>query len=230
MHSSCYDSDATNDTARKTCALCRYVIQEIIKDMARNRSVESKKRIKVLVLHEVDRLSKQAQHSLRRTMEKYSSVCRLVMLCSTVSKVLEPVRSRCLCVRVPAPTETKLMDVLMHVSSEEALNLPAPLAAKVVAASARDLRKALLCLECCRVQQFPFTETQQPRLADWELYIMVRASRATTEIRPAPALCTWPASQCCSRPTPNGVVLYGQACLLLAVKVNQPRRRLRTTS
>jgi hypothetical protein len=154
--------------------VCRYVIQEIIKDMARNRSVDSKRRIKVLVLHEVDSLSKQAQHSLRRTMEKYSSVCRLVMLCSTVSKVLEPVRSRCLCVRTPAPAEAKIMDVLMHVSSEESLSLPAPLAAKIVAASARDLRKALLCLECCRVAQFPFTDSQEPRLADWELYIMVR--------------------------------------------------------
>ena len=153
---------------------CRYVIQEIIKDMARNRSVESKKRIKVLVLHEVDSLSKQAQHSLRRTMEKYSSVCRLVMLCSTVSKVLEPVRSRCLCVRVPAPEDAKVMDVLMHVSREETLNLPPTLAARIVAASGRDVRKALLCLECCKVQQFPFAENQQPRLADWELYIMVR--------------------------------------------------------
>lgn len=65
----------------------RYVIQEIIKDMARNRSIENKKKIKILVLHEVDSLTKDAQHSLRRTMEKYSNVCRLVMMCSTVSKV-----------------------------------------------------------------------------------------------------------------------------------------------
>jgi DNA polymerase III delta prime subunit len=68
-------------------ALCRFVIQEIIKDMARNRSVEAKRKVKVLVLHEVDGLTKDAQHSLRRTMEKYSNCCRLVMLCNTVSKV-----------------------------------------------------------------------------------------------------------------------------------------------
>lgn len=159
---------------RGALAARRYVIQEIIKDMARNRSVESKKKVKVLVLHEVDSLSKQAQHSLRRTMEKYSGVCRLVMLCSTVSKVLEPVRSRCMCVRVAAPAPEQIMDALMQVSREESLDLPPPLAARVVAASGRDLRKALLCLECCRVEQFPFTEAQQPRLADWELYIAVR--------------------------------------------------------
>jgi replication factor C subunit 3/5 len=141
--------------------------------MARNRSVEAKKKFKVLVLHEVDSLSKQAQHSLRRTMEKYSSVCRIVMLCSTVSKVLEPVRSRCMCIRVAAPPDTKIMDTLMHVSQEEQLNLPVELASRIVSMCGRDLRKALLCLECCRVEHFPFLASQQPRLADWELYIAV---------------------------------------------------------
>eukprot|EP00892_Ulva_mutabilis_P011935 jgi/Ulvmu1/9113/UM005_0208.1 len=162
----------------------RYVIQEIIKDMARNRSIENKKKIKILVLHEVDSLTKDAQHSLRRTMEKYSNVCRLVMMCSTVSKVLDPVRSRCLCIRVPAPKETAVMDVMMNISGKEDLALPEPLAARIVAASGRDMRKALLCLECCKVQQFPFSESQQPRLTDWELYIMEITNDILTEQTP----------------------------------------------
>lgn len=64
------------------------------------------------------------------------------------------------------------MDELMRVSKEEELALPEQLAARIVSVSGRDMRKALLCLETCRVQQFPFSAQQQPRLADWELYIM----------------------------------------------------------
>jgi hypothetical protein len=45
-------------------------------------------------------------------MEKYSGACRLVMCCSNVSKVMEPVRSRCLCVRVPGPRHEEVMELL----------------------------------------------------------------------------------------------------------------------
>jgi hypothetical protein len=62
----------------------------------------------VLVLNEVDKLSKDAQHSLRRTMEKYSAACRLVLCCNSASKVIEAVRSRCLNIRINAPSRDEV--------------------------------------------------------------------------------------------------------------------------
>ena len=114
----------------------RYVVQEVIKEMAANRNISSaatslgasskggggddgaeggaaakstgrgknKVDYKVVVLVEVDKLSRQAQAALRRTMEKYSASCRLILCCNNQSKVIDPVRSRCLGIRVPAPS------------------------------------------------------------------------------------------------------------------------------
>ncbi|RXH81634.1 hypothetical protein DVH24_035055 [Malus domestica] len=72
----------------------RYIVQEIIKEMAKNRPIDTKgkKGYKVLVLNEVDKLSREAQHSLRRTMEKYSAYCRLILCCNSSSRVTEAIR------------------------------------------------------------------------------------------------------------------------------------------
>ncbi|CAI0555821.1 unnamed protein product [Linum tenue] len=88
----------------------RYVVQDVIKEMARNRPIDSKgkKTYKVVVLNEVDKLSREAQHSLRRTMEKYSTSCRLILCCNSSSKVTEAIRSRCLNVRINAPAQEQV--------------------------------------------------------------------------------------------------------------------------
>jgi replication factor C subunit 3/5 len=66
FHIECNPSDVGNDD--------RFVIQEVIKEIASCGNVttatESSKSFKIVVLTEVDKLSKQAQAGLRRTMEK----------------------------------------------------------------------------------------------------------------------------------------------------------------
>jgi len=101
----------------------RFVVQDVIKEMASNKNIATagvsggndsskpsgkKAAFKTVVLMEVDRLSRQAQAALRRTMEKYASSCRLILCCNSQSKVIEPVRSRCLGIRVAAPTEDQV--------------------------------------------------------------------------------------------------------------------------
>ena len=78
--------------------------QELIKEIASSnplQQTEGAKGFKVVVLMEVDRLTKQAQAALRRTMEKYTGSCRLILYCTNPTKVIEPVRSRCLGIRIP---------------------------------------------------------------------------------------------------------------------------------
>ncbi|XP_039170327.1 replication factor C subunit 3 isoform X1 [Eucalyptus grandis] len=151
----------------------RYVVQEIIKEMAKNRPIDTKgkKGFKVLVLNEVDKLSREAQHSLRRTMEKYSASCRLILCCNSSSKVTEAIRSRCLNIRINAPREDQIVKVLEFIAKKENLQLPAGFAARIAEKSNRSLRRAILSFETCRVQQYPFTINQAISPMDWEEYV-----------------------------------------------------------
>lgn len=45
-------------------------------------------------------------------------------------------------------------------------------------------RRALLCLEVCRAQQYPFGDSQEPQRADWELYIAEVAKNIMDEQSP----------------------------------------------
>ncbi|XP_019260929.1 PREDICTED: LOW QUALITY PROTEIN: replication factor C subunit 3-like [Nicotiana attenuata] len=164
----------------------RYVVQEIIKEMAKNRPIDTKgkKGFKVLVLNEVDKLLREAQHSLRRTMEKYSASCRLILCSNSSSKVTEAVRSRCLNVRINAPMEEEIVNVLDFIAKKEGLQLPQGFAARIAEKSNRNLRRAVLTFETCRVQQYPFTNNQAIPPMDWEQYLSEIASDIMKEQSP----------------------------------------------
>ena len=66
-----------------------------------------------MVITEADALSRDAQSALRRTMEKYMQNLRIILVANNTSKLMAPIRSRCLLVRVAAPSND---EVLFYVS------------------------------------------------------------------------------------------------------------------
>lgn len=90
-----------------------YVVQHAIKEMANNGSIAAVFKNcgvthKTIVLRGAGNLSKQAQAGLRRTMEKFTASCRLVLISTFASSVIEPLRSRCVLIRVPLPSAENL--------------------------------------------------------------------------------------------------------------------------
>jgi len=162
----------------------RVVVMGLIKEIAQSQTIETSKGkpFKVVVLTEVDNMSRDAQAALRRTMEKYQANCRLVLVCNNACKVIEPLRSRCLGVRVAAPSNEEVVAVLQGIATKEGLSqLPDAFALRLAQQSQRNLRRAILSLEACKAQHYPFSEDTPVSLADWEIFIQQLAAGIAEE-------------------------------------------------
>ncbi|XP_063702225.1 replication factor C subunit 3 [Culicoides brevitarsis] len=164
----------------------RVVVTEMIKQIAQTQQIDptGQREFKTIVLSEVDELTKDAQHALRRTMEKYVATCRLILCVNSTSRVIPAVKSRCLAIRVAAPTISDITGILEFVCRKENLQLPAELATRIAEKSERNLRRAILMLQACKVQQYPFTNTQTIPELDWQTYLKETASQILLEQSP----------------------------------------------
>ena len=104
----------------------KYLIQEIIQDYAKTELLnilKYKKLFKVVVINKLDNLSYYAQASLRRTMEKYSESCKFIFISDQLSKIIEPIRSRCILFRTALPTNYQILETLIKIADKENINI-----------------------------------------------------------------------------------------------------------
>lgn len=127
----------------------RVIIQKLIKETASTGQLDSKhqRSFKVVVLHEIDNLTKEAQAALRRTMEKYSKSCRLIMSCNSLTKIIPPIRSRCLSIRVPCPSEDEIKHILTNIKLKEGINVSDKQIEMIVSSCERNIRRAVNALQ-----------------------------------------------------------------------------------
>ena len=112
------------EPSKAGCANDTFVVQQAIKEMAKNGSIASllmKSAVthKTIVLKGAGNLSKQAQAGLRRTMETFSGSCRLILISTSASRVIEPLRSRCVLIRVPLPSPESLAELVASVVDDD---------------------------------------------------------------------------------------------------------------
>ncbi|NOZ77006.1 MAG: replication factor C small subunit [Euryarchaeota archaeon] len=121
------------------------IVRGKIKDFARTRSLGGE--FKIVFLDEADALTKDAQHALRRTMEKYSGTCRFILSCNYSSKIIEPIQSRCALFRFRPLAEDEIADRLGYIAEKEGVRLSRDGLQAILDISEGDLRKAINILQ-----------------------------------------------------------------------------------
>lgn len=102
---------------------------------------------KIIILDEADTMTPDAQSALRRTMETYSTVTRFCLICNYVTRIIEPLASRCAKFRFSALAETAMLKRLRYIAQEEEVNITENGLEAVVKLSGGDMRKAVTAMQ-----------------------------------------------------------------------------------
>jgi len=122
------------------------IIRGKIKDFARTAPI-GKTQFKIIFLDEADSLTADAQAALRRTMERYTHICRFILSVNYSSRIIEPIQSRCTVFRFRPIKPDDIKKHIHRIASNEKLEITPDGLETLIFISRGDLRKAINILQ-----------------------------------------------------------------------------------
>jgi DNA polymerase III, gamma/tau subunits len=122
------------------------VVRGKIKEFARTAPLGTAE-FKIIFMDEADALTSDAQAALRRTMEKYSRICRFILSCNYSSKIIDPIQSRCAVFRFSPLTSEDIKDYLMKIITGEKVKIDDTAIDALVHVARGDMRRAINSLQ-----------------------------------------------------------------------------------
>lgn len=102
---------------------------------------------KLIILDEADALLPDAQAALRRMMEDFSEVTRFCILCNYVSRIIDPIASRCAKFRFKPLTDEVLFSRMRFIAEKEGIAVSPESLKRLDAAAMGDMRLAIMHLQ-----------------------------------------------------------------------------------
>ncbi|QRW00700.1 AAA family ATPase [Ceratobasidium sp. AG-Ba] len=102
---------------------------------------------KIIILDEADSMTQDAQGALRRIMETYARVTRFCLVCNYVTRIIEPLASRCSKFRFHPLDSGSTRARLEHIVSTEKVNIDSDAVTALITTSEGDLRRSITYLQ-----------------------------------------------------------------------------------
>jgi replication factor C small subunit len=122
------------------------IIRGKIKDFARTAPIGNTA-FKIIFLDEADSLTMDAQAALRRTIERYTRICRFILSVNYSSKIIEPIQSRCAVFRFKPLTAEAIKSYLRIIAKKEKLEVTSEGLETLIFIARGDMRKAINLLQ-----------------------------------------------------------------------------------
>ncbi len=98
---------------------------------------------KIIILDEADEMTSGAQTALRRIIEDAAQYCRFILIANNVSKIIDPIQSRCAVFRFPSVPKEDVVARLAHIAQAEGVEAEAGALESVYDYSEGDMRHAI---------------------------------------------------------------------------------------
>ena len=124
----------------------RLIIQGFLKDILQTKPISIVPYHTIIIMN-ADKLTIEAQQSLRRTLEKNVGSCRFIFIIEQEKTLIEPLISRCIQMRLSSPTTSQITDVLKNMCVHEKISYNIEQIQHIAHYSDRNVTKAMNTLQ-----------------------------------------------------------------------------------
>lgn len=102
---------------------------------------------KIIILDEADTMTREAQSALKKIIEDYSKITRFCIICNYITKIIDPIQSRCSKLRFKLIKPEFMFDRLVYITKKENINISDKNLNIIAEQSNGDMRKAIIYLQ-----------------------------------------------------------------------------------
>jgi replication factor C small subunit len=95
------------------------MVRERVKKFSRFAGLDTEIPFKIIILDEADEMTSDAQTALRRIIEDTAKFCRFILIANNISKIINPIQSRCAVFKFSQISEKEIITQLKTVLRKE---------------------------------------------------------------------------------------------------------------
>ena len=123
------------------------MVRERVKKFSRFAGLGSQIPFKIIILDEADEMTSDAQTALRRIIEDTAKFCRFILIANNISKIIDPIQSRCAVFKFTRINENEIIEQLKIISEKEKIKVDEKGLKEITNYAGGDMRHAINLLQ-----------------------------------------------------------------------------------